>query len=62
MTSRVIKRVKYFYGKFLKKEDFEKEQNYNLDKKRSRYGKVKGTGVAKANIKESTVKQKTNEN
>lgn len=57
MTSRVTKRVKYFVGKLLKKKDFEKEQNYHLDNKK--HGKVKGTGVAKANIKGTSVKKNT---
>lgn len=54
MTSRMIKRVKYFFGKILGKEDFEKEQDYHLDNKRSKQGKVKRTGVAKAKIKSSS--------
>jgi hypothetical protein len=40
----------------LKKEDFEKELDYHIDDKRSREGKVKGTGVIKANLKRSNAK------
>ena len=53
MTSRVTKRVRYFVGKFLKKKDFEEEQDYHL----SKHGTVKKPGVAKANIKKSSAKK-----
>jgi len=59
MTPKVIKRVRYFFGKLLKKEDFEEEQNYHLNKKRSKYKKVEGTGVSRENIKKPSVKKET---
>ena len=57
MTSRVTKRVRYFIGKFLKKKDFEEEQDYHLDNKRSKNRTVKRPGVAKANIKRSSAEK-----